>query len=261
MERADELQAKWGTTSGQLWEIDRHRLACGDSSDPALISLLCSDTDLLIRLFRTDPPYGVSYGAKTDWTNNHRAGPRRRAIENDSLEPVELQALFARVLSVAREHALPGAAISASVPSVFLKYFIQGLEDGGFIYRHCLVWVKQTFVLGRSDYHYRHEPVLYGWLANGPHYFRDDRSQDSVFDTDRPMASEFHPTTKPVELIARMLANSSRPGELVFDPFCGSVRPSSQLINCGVSVTAASLTLGIWPFNSNDFRCSVLNPN
>jgi DNA modification methylase len=115
-----------------------------------------------------------------------------------------------------------GAVIYATVPSVFLKYFIQGLEDGGFSYRHCLVWVKQTFVLGRSDYHYRHEPILYGWINNGPHYFIDDRTQDSVFEIDRPLLSELHPTTKPLELIGRMISNSSCPGELIYDPFCGS---------------------------------------
>jgi DNA modification methylase len=96
------------------------------------------------------------------------------------------------------------------------------LEDGGFSYRHCLIWVKQTHVLRRNDYHYRHEPILYGWLENGPHYFIDDSTQDSVFEIDRSMASEWHPTTKPIELIARIVANSSRPGELVYDPFCGS---------------------------------------
>ena len=112
--------------------------------------------------------------------------------------------------------------IYATVPSVFLKYFIQGLEDGGFSFRHCLIWLKDTFVMGRADYHYRHEPILYGWLENGPHYFVDDRTLDSVFEIDRPMASDLHPTTKPVELIAKMLANSSRAGELVYDPFAGS---------------------------------------
>ena len=96
------------------------------------------------------------------------------------------------------------------------------MEKGGFSYRHSLVWIKQAFVLGRSDYHYRHEPILYGWIANGPHYFTDDRTQDSVFEVDRPMVSDLHPTTKPIELIARMVANSSRPGELVYDPFGGS---------------------------------------
>jgi DNA modification methylase len=117
---------------------------------------------------------------------------------------------------------MPGAVIYATVPSVFLKHFIEGLEDGGFSYRHCLVWIKQTFVMGRSDYHYRHEPILYGWIENGQHYFIDDRTHDSVFEIDRPQASELHPTAKPVELIARMITNSSRPGELVFDPFGGS---------------------------------------
>jgi hypothetical protein len=139
LERADELQAKWGTIVGQIWEIDRHRLACGDSRDPALVAQLWPDNAPSIRMLWTDLPYGVSYGAKTEWTSHHRAGSKRRAIENDSLEPAELQKLFASVLKVARGHALPGAAIYASVPSVFLKYFIQGLEDGGFTYRHCLV--------------------------------------------------------------------------------------------------------------------------
>jgi DNA modification methylase len=77
-------------------------------------------------------------------------------------------------------------------------------------------------VLGRSDYHYRHESILYGWREDGPHYFTEDRTQDSVFEVDRPVASPFHSTTKPVALIARMITNSSRPGELVYDPFVGS---------------------------------------
>jgi DNA modification methylase len=117
---------------------------------------------------------------------------------------------------------MPGAAVYATVPSVFLKYFIQGLEDAGFSYRHCLIWLKQTFVMGRADYHYRHEPIVYGWIENGPHYFVDDRTRDSVFEVNRPMVSDLHPTTKPVELIAKMLANSSRPDEVVYDPFAGS---------------------------------------
>ena len=196
----------------------------------------------------TDPPFGVNYGAKTEWTDQHAAGARRRPIENDTLKPIELQKLFADVLIAAREHALPGAVIYAAVPSVYLKYFIQGLEDGGFGYRHCLVWLKQTFVLGRSDYHYRHEPILYGWLENGRHYFSNDRSQDSVFEINRPMVSEFHPTTKPVELIARMIASSSRPGELVFDPFAGSgstILAAHQLgrIGYGCELDAAYLAV------------------
>jgi DNA modification methylase len=125
-------------------------------------------------------------------------------------------------LEVSRDHAMPGAVIYATVPGAYLKYFIAGLEDGGFSYRSCLVWVKQNFVIGRGDYHFRHEPILYGWIDNGPHYFAGDRSHDSVFEVDRPMASELHPTTKPVELIGKMIANSSRVGDVVYDPFAGS---------------------------------------
>lgn len=143
-------------------------------------------------------------------------------IENDSLKPEEVQALFAGALKAAALHAESGAVIYATVPSVYLKFFIQGMEDGGFSYKHQLVWVKQSLVMGRSDYHYKHEPVLYGWMESGAHYFTDDRTQHSVFEVDRPSVSDLHPTTKPVELIARMVANSSRAGELIYDPFCGS---------------------------------------
>ena len=86
LERADELQAKWGTMVGQVWEIDRHKLACGDSRDRALVAQLWSDGAPSIRVLWTDPPYGVSYGAKTDWTSHYRPGSKRRPIENDSLD-------------------------------------------------------------------------------------------------------------------------------------------------------------------------------
>jgi DNA modification methylase len=221
-ELADELRLRWKTEKDQLWDIEGHRLTCGDSRDEHAVGRLWVNGAPLFRMGFADPPYGVSYGEKTEWTKKNLKGVGRRPIQNDSLLPAELQRLFATSLDVARKHAMPGATLYATVPSAFLKHFIQGFEDGGFAYKHCLVWLKQTFVLGRSDYHYRHEPILYGWLENGAHFFIDDRTQDSVFEINRPMASEMHPTTKPVELIARMIANSSKPGELVYDPYCGS---------------------------------------
>ncbi len=220
-DRADQLREKFGVKQGQLWRAGPHRVIAGDSCDPLVVARLCGGERSQIQMVFADPSYGVSYGAKTNWLSEHGVGRKRRPIENDSLKPAELQKLFASALRVASEHAVPGASIYATVPSVFLKYFIQGLEDGGFSYRHCLIWLKQTFVLGRADYHYRHEPILYGWLANGPHYFGGDRTQDSVFEVDRPTSSEFHPTSKPVELIAKMIANSTRPGQIVYDPFAG----------------------------------------
>lgn len=221
-DRADELQTKWGTEANQLWQAGANRLICGDSTDQKIVGRLWADGGPRTSLIWTDPPYGVSYGDKTRWAHEHGRGTRRRTIENDSLKPDELQKLFSTALTLANEYTIPGAVIYATVSSVFLKYFIQGLEDSGFSYRGCLVWVKQNFVLGRGDYHYRHEPILYAWLENGPHYFGGDRTHDSVFDINRPTISDLHPTTKPLELIAKMIANSSRPGELVYDPFAGS---------------------------------------
>jgi DNA modification methylase len=109
------------------------------------------------------------------------------------------------------------------VPSgTLLSHFIAAFNDSGFSFKHLLVWVKQHFVIGMSDYQQRHEAVLYGWREDGPHFFIPDRCQSSVFEVDKPHASDLHPTTKPVALMARMIANSSRPGEVVYDPFCGS---------------------------------------
>ena len=223
-ERADELKAQWGTESGQLWEIEQHRLICGDCTDEAAIGRLWGNGDAhRLRLIWTDPPYGVSYANKTAWMKLNGAQAERKPIHNDDLAPAQVAALFSAALAKVVPHAERGAAIYASVPAgPLLPVFIAAMERGGFGYRHCLVWVKQSFVLGRSDYHYRHEPILYGWREDGPHYFTEDRTQDSVFEINRPMVSKLHPTTKPVELIARMVANSSRPQELVYDPFCGS---------------------------------------
>lgn len=119
--------------------------------------------------------------------------------------------------------ATRGAACYASVPSgAALPFFIRAFNDSGFSFKHLLVWVKHHFVLGLSDYQHRHESVLYGWLENGRHYFVPDRRQSSVFEIDKPSLSSLHPTTKPVALIADMIQNSSRPNEIIYDPFCGS---------------------------------------
>src|SRR5207245_11677285 len=103
-----------------------------------------------------------------------------------------------------------------------LPDFIDALNQSGFSFKSLLVWVKNQFVLGRSDYQFRHENILYGWIENGAHYFIDDRTQDSVFMFDKPHVSEAHPASKPIGLLARMISNSSRPGELVYDPFAGT---------------------------------------
>jgi len=180
--------------------------------------------DQKIRLIVTDPPYGVDYAGKNTYLNKTDRGHRiQRPIQNDKLTPEKTGAVFQAALSVAIPHCEPAASCYATVPSgPLLFHFIQAFNASGFDFRHLLVWVKHQFLIGMADYHYRHEPILYGWLPNGAHYFCDDRSQDSVFEVNKPQVSDLHPTTKPLELIARMIQNSARVGEVVYDPFAGS---------------------------------------
>jgi DNA modification methylase len=96
------------------------------------------------------------------------------------------------------------------------------MDEAGWNIRHELIWVKKSFVFGRSDYHYRHEPIIYGWKKTGTHEWCGDRKQDSVFEIDRPHKSDLHPTTKPTELIKKFIENSSKSGQLVLDTFGGS---------------------------------------
>ena len=224
VDKASELRAKWRTERGQPWQIGPHRLVCGDCREKRDVGRLWRDGGPKLRMIWTDSPYGVDYAAKNAYLNRSDRGNRiQTPIENDKLTACETGIMFKQALEVARQFAEPGAACYATVPAgPLLVHFIQAFAAAGFTYRAQLTWVKQHFVIGMADYHHRFEPILYGWLPDASHYFVDDRTQDDVFEFDKPHVSEFHPTTKPVELIARMIRNSSREGEVVYDPFCGS---------------------------------------
>jgi DNA modification methylase len=224
LDKAAELQAKWGTAAGQAWQAGPNRLICGDCREKGVVGLLWRHGGPKLRLLWTDPPYGVDYASKNAYLNRTDRGNRiQRPIENDRLTPEQTGALFQAALAAAIPHCASGACCYATVPSGrLLVHFIQTFDASGFEFRHLLVWIKQHFVIGMDDYHYRHEPILYGWLPDGAHYFCGDRCQDSVFEFDKPQVSDLHPTCKPSELIAPMIANSSRAGEIIYDPFLGS---------------------------------------
>ena len=190
IDRAAELAKQWRTAPGQAWAIGPHRLVCGDCREKAVVGRLWRDGGAKIRLVWTDPPYGVSYADKNRFLNKSDRGNRiQKPITNDHLSEAETWALFRDGLAAVIEHCEPGASIYVTVPSgPLLPGFIEAMISGGFTFRHLLVWIKQHFVIGMSDYHYRHEPILYGWLDGGPHYFVDDRTQDSVFEVDRPLS-------------------------------------------------------------------------
>jgi DNA modification methylase len=224
LDRAAELQAKWGTAAGQAWEIGPHRLACGDCREKAVVGRLWRDGGAKLRMVWSDPPYGVNLASKNARLNRtDRGGRVQRPIVGDDMEPEEVGALFCDALLATKGRTEAGVGLYATVPSGrMLPVFIDYLRRAGWTYKACLVWVKNQFVIGAGDYHWQHESILYGWKEDGAHYFTDDRTQTSIFEVDKPHVSDLHPTTKPVELVARMIANSSRAGEIIYDPFLGS---------------------------------------
>lgn len=162
----------------------------------------------------TDPPYNVSYtgGTKDALT-----------IDNDKWDDDEAFVEFlAKAFSSALGAMSPGAAFYVWYASIQSANFLEAARRAGMTVRQLLVWAKNTFTLGRQDYQWRHEPCLYGWKDGAAHYFFDSRAETTVLEFDKPSRSEEHPTMKPVKLFAYLVRNSSRPGDLVLDPFAGS---------------------------------------
>lgn len=202
---------------GDLWALGEHRLLVGDCTNIAAVDRLLPGERA--DCMWTDPPYGVDYVGKTT---------DALTITGDGAH--SLSELLTGFFAVATAVLSPGApAYIAHPPGPFSLTFGRHIDAAGWSLRQQLVWVKDVFVLGHSDYHYRHEPI---WMAytpggegrrgrGGPSW-HGDNAQHSVFDVPRPKRSEDHPTMKPVELIRRMLANSCPTGGLVYDPFAGS---------------------------------------
>ena len=142
-------------------------------------------------------------------------------IANDDLGIEGTRALVAAALRLVPLRA-GGAFYLASPAGPAHLAFLLALADAGLTVRQTLIWVKDRFVLGHSDYHYRHEPILYGWRDGAAHTFRADRTEDTIWEIARPSRSEIHPTMKPVELVERAIRNSCAPGDTVSDPFAGS---------------------------------------
>ena len=219
---AGEPQAEAITQPGDLWLLGKHRVLCGDCTVATDVERLFGKQQA--RMVWTDPPYGVNYADKNEFLNSLDRGNHIQVpIENDHMSEGETEALAQDALTLAATACVPGGSCYvACPPGTPLPHFIAAVAASGFAFKHSLVWVKQQFVLGRCDYHYRHEVVLYGWKQDAAHFFVDDHTKDSVFEVDKPHTSDSHPTMKPVELIAPMLENSSKHGEIVYDCFLGS---------------------------------------
>ena len=244
------------TNRGEIWQLGRHRLLCGDATESEDVALLMNGAQL--DLLVTDPPYNVDYGGKAVFLKNYlgQTGPRATSeIKNDKMTSADfykfLRAAFRCAFDVMKKGA---AAYIFHAESTGTK-FREAFSDSGFKLAQCLVWEKSSFVLGRQDYQWRHEPILYGWKEGAAHYFIRDRSQDTVLLEEeqdlkgmgkrellafienyirqykdlttvhfepKPQKSNQHPTMKPIPLIGRLMNNSSKPGWTVGDFFGGS---------------------------------------
>jgi DNA modification methylase len=202
------------TRLGDVWLMGEHRLVCGDCTDAAVVAGLFGDKRG--RMVWTDPPYGVNYG-----NHNHPSWGNHAPIANDALDDDGMAALWVSATTNLAAF-VDGDMYVAAPPGPLLRLMDVALETPEWERHQWLVWVKNSLVLGRSNYHYRHEQIWYGWRRGGKSSWEADRTHDSVFEVDRPSRSEEHPTMKPVELVAQMVANSSKPGDIVADPFLGS---------------------------------------
>ncbi len=207
------------TKPGDLWLLGNHRVLCGDSTRSDDVTRLMGD-QCAVCLW-TDPPYGVEYVGKTK---------EAKRIKNDGA--ATLGSLLAGAFTAADGVLASGSPFYIAHPAGPLALvFESAIRDVGWKVHESLVWVKDSMVLGHSDYHYRHEPILYGWTEGAGRSGRGkqsasrwfgDNAQTSVFEIPRPKRSEEHPTMKPVALVSAMLANSAPIGGLVLDPFLGS---------------------------------------
>ena len=230
------------TKRGDVWILGEHRLLCGDSTEPAEIAEFLGGckADLLL----TDPPYNVDYTGKTK---------DALKIQNDSMDDQTFRAFLTDAMNAATPVMKPGAAFYIWHASSEGFNFHAACRAAGLHVRQTLVWVKNTMVLGRQDYHWKHEPCLYGWKDGAAHYFTPDRRQTTVIEDqldftkmkkdqlvellkelyseqtptsvmheDKPLVSDMHPTMKPIKLMARCIKNSTRTGDVVLDLFGGS---------------------------------------
>lgn len=214
---------------GNIWLLGDHRLMCGDSTDPADVALLMNGNkaDMVF----TDPPYGVSYADKNKSLNFVDNGNRvQREIANDHGDIKNIsENLFKPAFKNLNDSMATGASFYVCSPQGGDQMMMMMMQASDIPVKHELMWLKNNIVIGRADYHYKHEPILYGWKEGASHYFTDSRKENSVWEFDKPLSSKLHPTMKPVELIEYVIGNSSKKGWSVLDLFGGS---GSTLIAC-----------------------------
>ncbi|MCM1497159.1 MAG: site-specific DNA-methyltransferase [Clostridium sp.] len=201
---------------GDIWTVGRHRLMCGDATSPDDVSALMDGKKA--NLIVTDPPYGVSFKSSDGLT-----------IQNDAIKGEDFYTfLYKSFQNMAANLESGGAAYVFHADTEGLN-FRRAFIDAGFHLAGVCIWVKNSLVLGRSDYQWQHEPVLYGFLQNGKHRWYSDRKQTTIWNYDKPKKNKNHPTSKPLDLLGYPICNSSQENAIVLDTFGGS---GSTLMAC-----------------------------
>lgn len=222
IDKAEELREKWGVETGQLWQLGAHRLICGDCTDKAVVDRVMGGEVAVLMV--TDPPYGVAYDAnwrnEMDRANGKPYGERAigKVTNDDRIDWGVAYSLFTG--DVVYVWHCDRSAREAS----------QNIEDAGFDIVAQIIWVKNNIVIGRGDYHYKHEPCWYAVRKGKNHNWQGSRKESSVWEIDKPLKSETgHSTQKPLECMSKPIENNTAVGELVYDPFLGS---GTTLIAC-----------------------------
>lgn len=201
---------------GDVWFVGKHKLMCGNATSSEDVSKLMEDKKA--NLILTDPPYNVAFKSSDGLT-----------IQNDSMKNTEFyEFLFSSFKNMAEHLENGGAAYIFHADTEGLN-FRKAFIDAGFHLAGCCIWVKDSLVLGRSDYQWQHEPVLYGFMQNGKHPWYSDRKQTTIWNFDKPKKNSNHPTSKPLDLLSYPINNSTQANAIVIDTFGGS---GSTLMAC-----------------------------
>ncbi|MCD8337619.1 MAG: site-specific DNA-methyltransferase [Lachnospiraceae bacterium] len=194
---------------GDIWTVGRHRLMCGDATSSEDVATLMDGkkTNLIV----TDPPYGVSFKSSDGLT-----------IQNDSMKGDDFYTFLYKSFQNMAAHMEKGGAAYVFHADTEGLNFRKAFVDAGFHLAGVCIWVKNSLVLGRSDYQWQHEPVLYGFLQNGKHPWYSDRKQTTIWNYDKPKRNENHPTSKPLDLLGYPISNSTQENAIVLDTFGGS---------------------------------------
>lgn len=206
------------TRKGDIYTLGAHRLLCGDSTlELDVKTLMGTDKADLVW---TDPPYNVAYVGKTE---------DAKTIQNDTMSDADFRSFLAAAFRAMSSVMKNGSSFYVAHSNMESYNFIGAMADAQFEIRQTIIWVKNSFVMSRKDYHWQHEPILYGWKAGAAHAWHSDRKQTTLLAFDRPQRSSEHPTMKPVKLLEYCIGNSTTRDQIVFDPFSGS---GTTLIAC-----------------------------